>query len=142
MKKKTTKPRRHTRQSVLQVRVITPRIAWFGFLKLAGKLTKIACVLAVITGIGWGVWRGIQHAFYQNPDFRLQVLDLNPNPVIDELRVASVAGIDLTANPSLFDVEVKGVEEKLRALPEITDARVERHLPGTLIVRSLLTSFT
>ena len=135
MKKKTTKPRRHTRQSVLQVRVITPRIAWFGFLKLAGKLTKIACVLAVITGIGWGVWRGIQHAFYQNPDFRLQVLDLNPNPVIDELRVASVAGIDLTANPSLFDVEVKGVEEKLRALPEITDARVERHLPGTLVIR-------
>jgi hypothetical protein len=135
MKRKTTKHRRPTRQSVLEVRVMSPRIAWFGFLKLAGKFTKLACVLAALTGIGWGVWRGIQHAFYQNPDFRLQVLDLNANPVIDELGVAAAAGIDLTANPSLFDVDVKEAERKLNKLPEITNARVERHLPGTLVVR-------
>ena len=135
MKRKTTKHRRPSRQSVLEVRVMSPRIAWFGFLKLAGKFTKIACVLAALVGIGWGVWRGIQHAFYQNPDFRLQVLDLNPNPVIDELGVAATAGIDLTANPSLFDVDVKEAERKLKSLPAITDARVERHLPGTMMVR-------
>jgi hypothetical protein len=135
MKRKTTKPRRNSRQSVLEVRVISPRIAWFGFLKFLGKITRVACVLAVLTAIGWGVWRGIQHAFYQNPDFRLQVLDLNPNPVIDELRAAEVAGIDLTANPSLFDVNVSNMTAKLKALPEINDARVERHLPGTLVVR-------
>ena len=62
----------------------------------------------MLTGIGWGVWRGIQHAFYKNPDFRLQVIDLNANPVIDELGVAAAAGIDLTANPSLFDINVQG----------------------------------
>ena len=135
MKRKTTKHRRPSRQSVLEVRVMSPRIAWFGFLKVAGKFTKLACVLAALAGIGWGVWRGIQHAFYQNPDFRLQVLDLNANPVIDELGVAAAAGIDLTANPSLFDVDVKEAERKLNKLPEITNARVERHLPGTLVVR-------
>lgn len=135
MKRKTTQHRRHPRQSVLEVRVMSPRIAWFGFLKVAGKLAKVACVLAVLAGIGWGVWRGIQHAFYRNPDFRLQVIDLNPNPVIDELGVASAAGIDLTANPSLFDVDVKDVGRKLKARPEITDAYAERHLPGTLVVR-------
>lgn len=135
MKRKTSKARRPSRQNVLQVRVFTPRIAWFGFLKFAGKLTKLACVLAALAGIGWGVWRGIQHAFYQNPDFRLQVIDLNANPVIDELGVAETAGIDLTANPSLFEVNVSEVTEKLKALPAIVDARVERHLPGTLLVR-------
>jgi hypothetical protein len=135
MKRKTTKHRRHSPQSVLQVRVYTPRIAWFGFLRLAGTLTKIACVLAVIAGIGWGVWRGIQQAFFKNPDFRLQVLDLNANPVIDELGVVAAAGIDLAASPSLFDIDVRDVADKLRKLPEITDVRVERHLPGTLMVR-------
>lgn len=135
MKRKTTKNRRHVHQNVLQVRVISPRIAWFRFLRIAGSLTKLACVLAALGGIGWGVWRGIQHAFYQNPDFRLQVLDLNPNPVIDELGVAAAAGIDLTANPSLFDVDVKNATAKLKALPAITEARIERHLPGTLMVR-------
>jgi len=135
MKRTTTKHRRHSHHRVLEVRVMSPRIAWFGFLKLAGKFTKLACVLAALAGIGWGVWRGIQHAFYQNPDFRLQVLDLNANPVIDELGVAAAAGIDLSANPSLFDVDVQEAERKLMGLPEITDARVERHLPGTLMVR-------
>lgn len=135
MKRKTTKPRRHSRQSVLEVRVLSPRIAWFGFLRFSGTILKIACVIAVIAGIGWGVWRGIQHAFYKNPDFSLQVIDLNANPVIDELGVTAVAGIDLTANPSLFDVDVDEATRKLSALPGITEARVERHLPGTLVVR-------
>ncbi len=135
MKRKTTKHRRHSRQSVLQVRVMSPRIAWFGFLRFGGKLTKLACVLAAVTGIGWGVWRGIQHAFYQNSDFSLRIIDLNANPVIDEVGVAQTAGIDLQANPNLFGIDVDELCEKLAANPAITDARVERHLPGTLFVR-------
>jgi hypothetical protein len=134
MKSKTTRHRRHSRQSVLEVRVMSPRIAWFGFLKLAGKVAKLACLLAAFTGIGWGAWRGIQQAFLKNPDFRLQVIALNANPVIDELGVAAAAGINLTANPSLFDIDVKDVERTLNDLPEIAAARVQRHLPGTLAV--------
>lgn len=129
----TSKPRRRQRSQVLEVRVMSPRIAWFEFLKFAGGVAKFACILAVVAGIGWGVWQGIQRAFYQNPDFRLQVIDLNPNPVIDELGVAEATGIDLTA--SLFDIDVEQVMEKLKALPQIADARAERHLPGKLVVR-------
>lgn len=135
MRRKTTQNRRHSHQSVLQVRVMSPRIAWFGFLKFTGSLVKFACVLAVLAGIGWGAWRGIQHTFYQNPDFRLQVIDLNANPVIDEIGLTQVAGIDLAASPSLFDIDVNEASRKLSELPAIIEARVERHLPGTLVVR-------
>jgi hypothetical protein len=133
IKRQTSKPRRRSRAQVLEVRVMSPRIAWFGFLRLVGSITKFACILAVLTGLGWGVWQGIQRAFYQNPDFRLQVIDLNENPVIDELGLAEAAEIDLTA--SLFDIDVDQVVEKLLALPEISAAHAERHLPGTLVVR-------
>lgn len=129
----TSKPNRRSRSQVLEVRVMSPRIAWLGFLSFAGKLVKLACFLAVTAGLGWGVWQGIQRAFYQNPDFRLQVIDLNPNPVIDEASLAEAAGIDLTAN--LFDIDVETVTAKLKALPAIADVRAERHLPGTLMVR-------
>lgn len=135
MKNKSTASRRHSRQNVLQVRVMTPRIAWLGFLGFFGSLTKLACVAAVLAALGWGVWRGMQVAFYRNPDFRLQVIDLNANPVIDELRVASVIGIDLSSSPSLFDIDVSNATKQLKALPEITDAKLERHLPDTLVVR-------
>ena len=135
MKQKTTRNRRNNRQSVLEVRVMSPRIAWFGFVALLGRLVKVACVLAALGGIGWGIWRGVQHAFYQNPDFRLQVIDLNANPVIDEVGVAEAMGINLADCPSLFKIDVNKACEALKALPAVTDARVERHLPNTLVVR-------
>jgi hypothetical protein len=134
MKRKTTN-RRNPHRNVLEVRVMSPRIAWLGFMGFLGVLTKIACVLAVLAGIGWGVWRGVQHAFYQNPDFSLKVIDLNANPVIDEFGVAEAVGIDLAACPSLFEIDVQKAGAKLRNLPGILDARVERHLPGSLVVR-------
>ncbi len=132
-KARTSKPRRRPQSKVLEVRVMSPRIAWFGFLKLAGRVVKIACILALAAGFGWGAWLGIQRAFYKNPDFRLQVIDLNPNPVIDELGLAEATGIDLSA--SLFDIDVDTVTAKLKALPAIADAHAERHLPGKLVVR-------
>lgn len=134
MKRKSTN-RRAQHRNVLEVRVMSPRIAWIGFLRFCGSLAKLACVLAVLVGIGWGVWRGIQHAFYQNPDFSLKVIDLNPNPVIDEVGLVETLGIDLTTSPSLFEIDVAEGTKKLLSLPAVTDARVERHLPGKLVVR-------
>lgn len=132
-KHRTSKPRRRPRSKVLEVRVMSPRIAWFGFLRFAGRIMKISCVLAAAAGIGWGVWQGIRHAFYQNPDFRLQVIDLNPNPVLDEAGLVAAANIDLSA--SLFDINADDLATRLNKLPGISSARVERHLPGTLVVR-------
>ncbi len=131
--RQTSKPRNRGRQQVLEVRVMSPRIAWFGFLKLFGSVAKIAFLLAVLTGISWGVWKGIQRAFYKNPDFRLQVIDLNPNSVIDEANVAQIANISLTA--SLFEINVTDVAARLKQQPGIADASAERHLPGKLVVR-------
>jgi len=132
-KRQTSKVRRRSRNSVLQARVMSPRIAWFGFLKFFGGILKIACVLAVLATAGWGIWKGVQRAFYQNPDFKLQVIDLNPNPAIDEAGLVDATGIDI--NSTLFDIDVEKVVEHLKSLPKIADAHAERHLPGTLMVR-------
>jgi hypothetical protein len=135
MKRKTTKHHSKSHQSVLRARVITKRTVWFGFLKYTGNLIKLACMLGIISGAGWGVWRGIEHAFFKNPDFRLRVINLNPNPVIDEIGIAAAAGINLSESPNLFEIDVKEVTRRLTMLPEIAEARVEKHPPGTLFVR-------
>ncbi len=133
LKRHTSKTRRRHRAKVLEVRVVTPRIAWFGFLRVLGTLTRLACIAALLGGLGWGVWLGIQRAFYENPDFRLQAIDLNPNQIIDETGVARAVGLDLRA--SVFEIDLDDVAGKLKALPGISDARAERHLPGTLFIR-------
>jgi hypothetical protein len=135
MKRNATRHHRTTRQNVLHLRVVSPRIVWFGFLRYTGGLFKFAALLVVLGGLGWAAWRGIEHVFYQNPDFRLKVIDLNPNPVIDELDVAEIANIDLSQSPSLFQIDVSQALQKIKALPAITEAKVERHPPDTLVVR-------
>jgi hypothetical protein len=131
----SSRSHRHQRQNVLQLRVVTPRIVWFGFLRYTGGLVKLLLVLSALAGLGWAAWRGIRHTLFQNPDFRLAVIDLNQNPVIDELGVAALTGVDLTQSPSLFDINVRRTNQRLNAHPALVEARVERHMPGTLVVR-------
>ncbi len=132
-KRRTTHPRRRSRSKVLEVRVMSPRIAWFGFLNFSTGIFKFCAILSVLAGIGWGVWQGVQRAFYQNPDFSLHVIDLNPNPVIDEVGLAAIIGIDPV--PNIFAIDVDGLTSTLKGMPSVADAAVERHLPGKLQVR-------
>jgi POTRA domain, FtsQ-type len=132
-KRHTSKVRRHSRSKVLEVRVMSPRIAWHGLLRLTGRTMKLALLLALVSGLGWGVWQGIERAFYKNPDFQLKVIDLNSNSVIDEAGLAEIVGID--PPPSLFDINLDEVTAELEALPGIAEAKAERHLPGTLVIR-------
>jgi len=134
MKRHTTRSRRPPRLSVLQARVHTPRSFWFSFKKVTWRLFQLACLIAGIDGGVWVYRYGSQKLFYQNPQFRLQVITLNPNPVIDERGVAAAAGIDLQAGPNLFAIDAKEVARKLRLLPAIATATAERHLPDTLAV--------
>jgi cell division septal protein FtsQ len=114
---------------------MSPRIAWFGFLRIFGKCMKYALVAGLIGTAGWGAWKGIRHAFHENPDFRLQTVDLNANNAIDEFGVYQVADIDPQVN--LFTLDIEQVSERLSALPALSSVKVERRLPGTLHVRVL-----
>ena len=131
--RRTTQTRRRSRTKVLEVRVMSPRIAWFGFLNFSTGIIKVCIILAVLASVSWGVWQGVQRAFYQNPDFRLHVIDLNPNPIIDEVGLATLIGIDPV--PNIFAIDVDGLTSTLDAMPAVADVAVERHLPGKLQVR-------
>lgn len=136
--KKTSKPRKRPQSSVLQVRVMSPRIAWFSFLKILARSAKYAVILGLIGAAGWGAWKGIRHAFYENPDFRLRSVDLNENTAIDEFGVYQTAGIDPQAN--LFALDIDQITERLKAVPALSAVHVERQLPGTLAVRVIARS--
>ena len=134
MRRRTTKPRRPPPESVLHARVFAGNTFWAGFKKVTCWLLLIAGVLGLAGG-GVMAYKYIsQKWFYQNPQFRLRVITLNRNPVIDETGVAAALGIALSANPNLFATDVREAAHTLRQLPGIANASVERHLPDTLVV--------
>jgi hypothetical protein len=123
----------HRRQVIeLQAHVMSPRIAWFGLMRYLRKFAKLAFVLALIGGAVWGVRLGIRRGLLENKEFRLQAIELTPNPAIDERDLVRIAGIDI--NGSLFECDVVEIESRLQNRPELSSAKVRREFPGTLIV--------
>jgi hypothetical protein len=130
-----TVPAKRRPQRVLEVRVTSPLIFWISCKRLLARFGKLLCLGAVVALAAWGIWTGVQRVFHRNPDFRLQVIDLNPNNVIDEAGVAREIGLDLTRQPGLFQIDMAEAQRRLAALPAVTGVALERHLPGTLVVR-------
>lgn len=118
---------------MLHLHVHTRATLWFGFLGFIGRslraLVLLALVAAAITGAGYLLKKG----FYENDEFRLQAIDLNQNPALDERRLMEMGSIN--AHGSIFSIDIGGLEAKLRALPELREVSVRRNLPGNLIVR-------
>lgn len=135
MRRKTSPSKRRRHNHILEVRVTSPRILWFSFLRFLFRIAKFAFLLALIAGIAWGGWLAIRKTFHKNPDFRLTFVDLNQNPVIDELQFTQIAGIDLSAQPTVFDVHPARVKAALLSQPGIETASVRRDLPNALVVR-------
>jgi hypothetical protein len=136
MKRNTSRRLRRQQRNVLEARVFSPRIAWLAFIRCMGWFARCCCVLAALGGIGWGLWLGMRHAFYDNPDFRLRLVDLNPNPVIDEIKLIELCGIDLSSAPNLFDIDVSAAEHALCSIPAVASATVERDIrEAALLVR-------
>lgn len=131
--KKTTRTRKSHRSNVLEVRVMSPRIAWLNFLKLTGKAVKYSLILGGVGAICWGGWIGVRKAFHENPDFRLRNIDVNANSAVDGIDVVRIGGIDPEAN--LFDLDTALIAERLSKVPALSEVKVERHLPGTLSIR-------
>lgn len=131
-KRRTSQVRRRQQVKVLRANVMTPRIFWFDVLRMAGGMLRFALVVALVALAAWGVWRGVQTGLVENDEFRLRSLILNENPVLDELRLLEVTGIDPVG--SLFKCDPDAIESSLTGLPEVASARVIREFPGTLTV--------
>lgn len=131
-KRRTSKVRRRPQVTVLKANVMSPRIFWYDLLRSLGNLLRLLVMLAILGGIGWGIWMGVEKGLLHNDEFKLRSIQLNENPALDEIRLLEVSGIDLSA--SLFQCDVGEIESRLRALPELDSASVRREFPGTLIV--------
>jgi hypothetical protein len=119
--------------SILEVRVSSPRLVWLGFCSILARFIKLGFFTAVVAAIGWAGYQGYKRVVLDNPDFQLRVIDLNDNSVIDERGLVELTGLDLTSN--ITRVDSAGMTQMLLDQPAITDARIERHLPDTLVVR-------
>lgn len=117
---------------MLKANVMSPRIFWFDVRHAFAMLFKMLLWMALLGVVCWGLWLGVEKGLLDNPEFKLQRIELSDNLAIDEIRLLNVTGIDPSG--SLFNCEAGQIEKSLLALPEVSAANVKREYPGTLIV--------
>jgi cell division septal protein FtsQ len=131
-KRRTSSFRKRKQVKALQARVVSPRIVWFDFQRWLGSMVRFLLWIAVVFGLGFGLWRGIEAGLLKNDDFQLRQIVLNENPAVDEVRLLEVTRIDLKG--TIFDCDPDRIEAQLTALPEVARASVLRNYPGDLHV--------
>ena len=131
-KRKTSKVKNRHQVKMLKANVMSPRIFWFDVRHAAAQFFKMLLWLALLGGICWGLWIGVEKGLLENNEFQLTRIELTENPAVDEIRLLNVAGIDPAG--SLFDCDAGEIEDSLRALPEVVGADVRRDFPATLHV--------
>lgn len=130
-KKKTARVRQRNDRK-LQLQVSSPRIVLFQSLRALQGMIKLAAVLIIV---GVGVWlggRAIREHFVDNDEFLLRDLDVKTNGYLTYERVVEIGAIDL--NGTIFQVDIDELERKLAERPEVVTAKVERKMPGKILV--------
>jgi hypothetical protein len=131
--------RRRTRESrdrMLALKVQSPRILFFDFLKLGGRFMKFGLILMAVMALGFVGRLGWEELFVKNTEeFGIKEVPLTDFEgeaprFLTHSRIVVTTGLDLDA--SIFALDTNELEETLRNLPETTEARVTRRLPGTL----------
>lgn len=105
-------------------------------IRLARWSFRLAMSLLILTGLGFLAWGGklaFNHAFYDNPDYRLRSIQLNPNEAINERDLLEITGLD--PDTILFRIDTAELTRRLLEHPSIKTATAELQTPGTLIVK-------
>lgn len=132
MARKTNNHRAQQRDRLLRANVWSLRTLWTSLLKHTYRLILVTLVLGAVGGACWGGKVALDRLFYENPDFRLQEVKLNPNEAINERDFVAITGLDLNTN--LFRIDIRAITRRLLSHPAIKTAAVERQTPGTLLV--------
>lgn len=129
--------RRATSQDGLrELRVVSPLIVYHGTMRAISNLGRLVLVLVLLGALGFLGHLALRNLFVENEEFSLQEIPLSRIGLegeprfLDHQRVLEATGVEL--EKSIFALDLGELEEKLESLPELTEAKVVRRLPGTV----------
>jgi hypothetical protein len=135
--RRTSGRTRKSRQRMLALKVNSPRIMMFGCLKFCARFFKLGMATLAMVGVGFGLAHGWQKLFVENDEFlvrevSLKTMEGDDPEFLTHDRLVAQTGLDPAA--TIFSVDTDQLKEALLKLPEITNAKVSRRLPGDLKV--------
>ena len=89
-------------------------------------------IASVLGGIAFGAKRILNALFFANSDYALKTIEVTSDGNLT--REAILRAADVAEGKNIFSINLPKVQEKLGALPQVEDSRIQRILPNKLVI--------
>lgn len=117
---------------LLEVKIRTDTVRRQRTRKIYGVLVKMMFLLVLLISSYFGGRLLIDKFFFKNPDYNVKHLDVSLDGVMTVPEFKECTGF--TEGINIFHLDLAAAEKKLRAIPFVKKAHVERVLPDTVQV--------
>ena len=132
---RVSNPRQRKQQHLLDVKVRARKATQYRNRRVLVFISKIGLAAAICAGIYFGARVGMRRFFFENPDYRLTMIDMQTDGTLQRDQVLKIAG--LREGENIFQVNLAHVHRVLQQLPQVDEVEVLRKLPGEIDIRIL-----
>jgi cell division protein FtsQ len=125
--------RQRRQQHLLDVKVRSRKAVAHRNRRIFVISSKIALVIAIISGIYVGARFAVQRFFLDNPDYKLSDIEVQTDGTLQRDQILNVAG--LREGENIFRVNLARVHDRLQDLPQVDEVEVVRKLPAEIDIR-------
>jgi cell division septal protein FtsQ len=122
--------RQRKQQHLLDVKVRSRKATQHRNRRVLVFVSKIVLLLGLCAGLYAGARWGLRRFFYENPDYKLAMIDVQTDGTLQREQVLSAA--DLREEKNIFEVNLSHVHDVLQQLPQVDEVQVVRKMPGEI----------
>lgn len=130
--KRASTSRQRKRQHLLDVKIraknVTARRTQSVLLTVCGFIL----IASVLGGIAFGARRILNSLFFANTDYAIKAIEVTADGNLT--REAILRAANVAEGKNIFSVDLPKVQERLGALPQVEESRIQRILPNKLII--------
>jgi len=125
--------RQRRQQHLLDVKVRSRKAVAHRNRRMLVVFSKVALVIALLSGIYVGAHFAAKRFFLDNPDYKLTNIEVQTDGTLQREQILNVAV--LREGENIFRVNLAHVHDRLQDLPQVDEVEVVRKLPAEIDIR-------
>jgi cell division septal protein FtsQ len=125
--------RQRRQQHLLDVKVRSRSASQHRNRRIIVVLSKLGLFVAIMIGLYFGGRRLADRFFFENPDYRVSMIDIQTDGTLLREQILRTAGVSEGEN--IFKINLEEVRERLQQLPQVDEVQLVRRLPAEIDIK-------
>jgi cell division septal protein FtsQ len=130
--KRASTSRQRKRQHLLDVKIRAKNVAARRTQSVLLTVCGFILIATVLGGVAFGAKRIVNALFFTNSDYAVKSIEVTSDGNLT--REAILRAADVAEGKNIYSISLPKVQEKLAALPQVEESRIQRILPNKLAI--------